>query len=125
MGVKQKREDLLVTTILAPTLTKTQLRKTEHSSPCSKCAPSTSSSRTHLWFKIDFQLLSVLDQLPVSPAQEREGEHADYSLSRAVHLGFEGLKLVTPQFPKFKSIPKETMNIGPLMKYVSPLTETQ
>lgn len=78
MGVRQKGEALPVTsTILAPTFTKTQLGKTEHPSPCSKCALPhfPSSSKTHLWFKIDFQLLFVLDQLPVSPAQERETEH--------------------------------------------------
>lgn len=28
-----------------------------------------------LWFKIDFQLLFVLDQLPMSSAEQREGEH--------------------------------------------------
>lgn len=30
---------------------------------------------THLWFKVDLQPLFALDQLPVAPAQEREGEH--------------------------------------------------
>lgn len=79
MGVRQKWEALPVaSTILAPTFTKSQLGKTERPYPCSKCALPLlppPSSKTHLGFKIDFQLLFVLDQLAVSPAQERETKH--------------------------------------------------
>ena len=49
--------------------------KLEDSSPSPPNMP-LFSCETHLWFKIDFYLLFVLDQLPMSPAQDREREHA-------------------------------------------------
>jgi hypothetical protein len=79
--ISWRREDLLLSPPSHELTTNTH-QKMPSSPPSERQIPPPSSSEpffschTHLWFKIDFQFLFVLDQLPMSPAQKRESEHA-------------------------------------------------